>query len=78
VLSAREQARDLVDVGAYRPGANELVDRALANETAIAAFLGQPLAETVAADASWRQLHELVAALEHTPLPAPAIGKESA
>jgi flagellum-specific ATP synthase len=78
VLSAREQARDLVDVGAYRPGANELVDRALANETAIAAFLGQPLAETVAADASWRQLHELVAALEGTPLPAPATGKESA
>jgi flagellum-specific ATP synthase len=78
VLSAREQARDLVDVGAYRPGANELVDRALANETAIAAFLGQPLAETVAADASWRQLHELVAALERTPLPAPATGKESA
>jgi len=66
VLAARESARDLVDVGAYRPGANPLVDRALAHEAAIAAFLGQDLAESVPAERSWRQLHELVAALETT------------
>jgi flagellum-specific ATP synthase len=70
VLAARESARDLVDVGAYRPGANPLVDRALAHEGAIAAFLGQDLAESVPAERSWRELRELVAALEATPAPA--------
>ncbi|MGX5697754.1 FliI/YscN family ATPase [Agromyces soli] len=54
-LAARAQAQDLLDVGAYQPGANALVDAALAQEGAIDAFLGQrlgestPLPETTAA-----------------------------
>jgi flagellum-specific ATP synthase len=76
VLAAREAARDLVDVGAYRPGANPLVDRALANEAAIGAFLGQDLAESVPAERAWRSLHELVALLERTP--TPSLQKEDA
>jgi flagellum-specific ATP synthase len=67
VLAARESARDLIDVGAYRPGANALVDRALAHEDAIAGFLGQGLDEVVPAEASWRTLAELVAVLDATP-----------
>ena len=70
VLAARESARDLIDVGAYRPGANPLVDRALAHEDAIAGFLGQRLDEVVPAEASWRALSELVAALDATPAAA--------
>ena len=72
VLAAREAARDLVDVGAYRPGANPLVDRALANEAAIAGFLSQDLAESVPAQRSWQQLRELAAVLENTPAAASA------
>jgi len=64
VLAAREAARDLIDVGAYRAGANPLVDRALAHEDRIAAFLGQDLAETVPAERSWQQLAELAATFE--------------
>jgi len=64
VLAAREAARDLIDVGAYRAGANPLVDRAIAHEDRIAAFLGQDLAETVPAERSWQQLAELAALFE--------------
>lgn len=54
-LAARRQAQDLIDIGAYQAGANPLVDRTLANETRIDAFLRQgmderaTLAETSAA-----------------------------
>jgi flagellum-specific ATP synthase len=54
-LAARRQAQDLIDIGAYQPGANPLVDRALAHEARIDAFLRQgmderaTLAETSAA-----------------------------
>ena len=45
VLAARMAAQDLLDVGAYQPGSNPLVDAALTHETAIARFLqqGEPL-----------------------------------
>jgi flagellum-specific ATP synthase len=75
VLAAREAAKDLIDVGAYHAGANPLVDRALAHADAITAFLTQPLAESVPATDSWRTLHELVRALDSTPILA---GKEAA
>ena len=38
-----EDARDLVAVGAYRPGADAELDRALAKEPEIRTFLRQPL-----------------------------------
>ncbi|HEY0249278.1 MAG TPA: FliI/YscN family ATPase [Gryllotalpicola sp.] len=68
VLAAHAAAKDLIDVGAYRPGANPLVDRAIAQEEAITAFLTQPLAESAAAEASWQRLRALVAALDATPV----------
>ncbi|MFB7894200.1 FliI/YscN family ATPase [Microbacterium sp. NPDC056044] len=62
VLAARHAARDLVDIGAYQPGANPRVDAAIANEAAISAFLTQPLDAVAAAEDSWRRLEELVSA----------------
>ena len=41
VLAARRAANDLIDIGAYRAGANPLVDAALAHQDAIDGFLRQ-------------------------------------
>ncbi len=59
ILAARQGARDLIDIGAYQPGANPRVDAAISNEAAISAFLTQPLDTVAAADDSWRQLEQL-------------------
>jgi flagellum-specific ATP synthase len=60
LLAAERDARDLVDIGAYVPGSNPTVDRALALSTGIGAFLRQPSDQTVPADASWSSLMSLV------------------
>ncbi|WP_337004396.1 MULTISPECIES: FliI/YscN family ATPase [unclassified Microbacterium] len=62
VLAARRRANDLIDIGAYQPGADARIDAAIANERAISAFLTQSLDETSDIDESWRRLDELVAA----------------
>ncbi|MDD7928165.1 FliI/YscN family ATPase [Microbacterium sp. NM3R9] len=62
VLAARDEARDLIAIGAYHPGANRRVDAAVSAEAAIAAFLRQDLDERTPAEESWRRLHDLVAA----------------
>jgi flagellum-specific ATP synthase len=62
VLAARRRANDLIDIGAYQPGADARIDAAIANERAISAFLTQPLDETSEIGESWRRLDELVAA----------------
>ncbi|MGJ0388359.1 FliI/YscN family ATPase [Microbacterium sp. CGR1] len=59
VLAARRSANDLIDIGAYRPGANPLVDAALTHEAAIARFLMQRMDDLTASDDSWRQLAAL-------------------
>ena len=61
VLAARRGANDLIDIGAYQPGANARVDAAIAHERAISAFLTQPLDVSCPADESWRRLATLVA-----------------
>ena len=62
-LAARERAQDLIDVGAYQPGSNPLVDAAIANEEAITAFLQQGMDEQTTADAAWTQLTKLATTL---------------
>lgn len=62
VLAARDEARDLIAIGAYQPGANRRVDAAVSTESAIAGFLRQDLDERTPAEESWRRLHDLVAA----------------
>ncbi|WP_311244206.1 FliI/YscN family ATPase [Microbacterium sp. WCS2018Hpa-23] len=59
VLAARRSANDLIDIGAYRPGANPLVDAALTHEATISRFLMQRMDDLTASDDSWRQLAAL-------------------
>ena len=58
-MSARKDAQDLIDVGAYQRGSNPLVDAALDNEAAINAFLQQPMDASTPAAAAWEQLTTL-------------------
>ncbi|MGX1693991.1 FliI/YscN family ATPase [Microbacterium keratanolyticum] len=61
VLAARRSANDLIDIGAYRPGANPLVDAALTHAGSIDGFLTQAMDDRADAGDSWRRL----AALTH-------------
>ena len=45
LLAALEQSRDLVRLGAYQPGSDPLIDRALERREALEAFLRQDPAE---------------------------------
>jgi flagellum-specific ATP synthase len=60
VLAARRQAQDLLDVGAYVPGSNALVDASVAHGEQIDAFLRQPIDEVSRAPSSWEALSRLV------------------
>lgn len=59
-LAARKAAQDLLDVGAYQPGANPLVDAAVEHEDAINAFLQQPMDDQSTSAGAWEQLTRLV------------------
>ncbi|WNM26004.1 FliI/YscN family ATPase [Demequina capsici] len=60
VLAARRRAQDLLDVGAYAPGSNALVDAAVANSAAIDGFLQQSVDQAIPAEQSWSALAALV------------------
>jgi flagellum-specific ATP synthase len=60
LMAAHREAKDLIEVGAYVSGTNPTVDRAIAMDPAIRAFLQQDLDETVTAAQSWQALHDLV------------------
>lgn len=60
LLAALRDARDLVDIGAYAPGSNPDVDRALALEPAVNAFLRQPMDELTHPELSWRALRQIL------------------
>jgi flagellum-specific ATP synthase len=62
-LAARRAAQDLLDVGAYQPGANPLVDAAVRNEVAITAFLQQSMTEQTTSGEAWAGLTALAGAL---------------
>jgi flagellum-specific ATP synthase len=59
VLAARRSSNDLIEIGAYRQGANPLVDAALVNADEIDRFLTQNMTGLMAADESWQQLAAL-------------------
>lgn len=63
VLAARKAAQDLIDVGAYQPGNNPMVDAALAHENAINQLLQQRMDQSTDIDSAWQQLHTLVTTL---------------
>jgi flagellum-specific ATP synthase len=59
VLAARKNAQDLIDVGAYKAGANPLVDAALSHEVAINAFLQQRMDDQTPDVDAWSSLEHL-------------------
>ncbi|MEE2815304.1 MAG: FliI/YscN family ATPase [Actinomycetota bacterium] len=63
VLAARRSANDLIDIGAYQPGANPKVDAAIAHERTISDFLTQQLDEITTPGEAWQRLERLVADL---------------
>ena len=63
VLAAHRDAKELIDVGAYQPGANPEVDAAVAGLPAINAFLRQDIHDITPAPQAWAQLAQLVDAL---------------
>ena len=60
LMAAHREAKDLIEIGAYVPGSNPLVDRAIALEPQIKAFLSQDLHEIFPTAHSWEQLRQLV------------------
>ena len=62
LLAAYRDAKDLIEIGAYAPGANPVVDRAVRLRGAMERFLCQDVTETVPADHSWQELAAVLAA----------------
>ncbi|GAA4659721.1 FliI/YscN family ATPase [Kineococcus glutinatus] len=63
VMAAHRDAKELIEVGAYVPGANPDVDAAVAALPAINDFLRQDIEEITPAPEAWARLEHLVAAL---------------
>ena len=59
-LALFKKNEDLITVGAYQAGANAELDRAVALNPGLRAFLRQPVHEAGARDASYRRLGELL------------------
>ncbi len=62
-MAAQRQAQDLIDVGAYVPGSNPMVDAAVTNTDAINDFLRQRMDDVTPAAEAWQRLDNLVAAM---------------
>ena len=60
LMSAFDEARDLVEIGAYRAGADPDVDEYLARRDEIMAFLRQDMREVTPAETSWAHLEALL------------------
>ncbi|MGR7025413.1 FliI/YscN family ATPase [Geodermatophilus sp. URMC 62] len=62
LLGALRDVKELVEIGAYQPGSDPLVDRARLLSPALDAFLRQPLEDTTSPEDAWSMLHRLVTA----------------
>ncbi|MEX2658092.1 MAG: FliI/YscN family ATPase [Acidimicrobiales bacterium] len=62
LLAAHRDAKDLIEIGAYVPGTNPTVDRAVALKDALDAFACQDMGESPTADESWAALTRVVSA----------------
>jgi flagellum-specific ATP synthase len=56
MLAVYDRARDLIEIGAYAPGLDGELDRAVAVHPALSAFTRQPLHQRCPAAESWQQL----------------------
>jgi flagellum-specific ATP synthase len=59
-MAAETEARDLIEIGAYVPGANPVVDRAVRLRDQIRGFLCQDIDERRSAAESFEQLNRLL------------------
>ncbi|MBX3099297.1 MAG: FliI/YscN family ATPase [Salinibacterium sp.] len=64
VLAARMSAQDLLDVGAYQPGSNPLVDAAVGHQAEIARFLQQDMHDLTPQDEAWARLARITSMFE--------------
>lgn len=62
LLAAYRDAKDLVEIGAYVPGTNPTVDRALILQQVIEMFLRQSTDDITPAETSWAALQQVVTA----------------
>lgn len=62
MLSERRRTQDLLDVGAYKQGANPWVDAAVRLEGAVNGFLQQGMDERSTSESAWQALAELCTA----------------
>ncbi len=60
-LAVFDEARDLIEVGAYAPGSSPDIDRAIALRAGANAFLQQPLHQLSDRESAWAHLGELLA-----------------
>jgi flagellum-specific ATP synthase len=60
LMGALRDVRELIEIGAYQPGSDPLVDRARELAPSINAFLQQPMGEATPPAEAWAWLHRLV------------------
>ncbi len=61
LLAAADEAKDLVEIGAYQHGSDPLIDEALARRELISQFLRQPVDEVADVETSWQHLSQVLA-----------------
>lgn len=61
LLSTYEEARDLLELGMYSGGSDELIDEAVNRHKAMTAFAQQPMGELVDMESTWQGLGAAVA-----------------
>ena len=64
MIATYREAEDLITIGAYKPGQNHRVDRAVQLHDKLEAFLKQRATEKVTLADSWKTLHEILKAPE--------------
>jgi flagellum-specific ATP synthase len=62
LMGALRDVKELIEIGAYQPGSDPLVDRARQLAPAIDAFLRQPVGESTPPAQAWAMLHQLATA----------------
>jgi flagellum-specific ATP synthase len=60
LMGALRDVKELIEIGAYQPGSDPLVDRARALAPAIDSFLRQPVGESTPPAEAWAWLHQIV------------------
>jgi flagellum-specific ATP synthase len=60
LMGALRDVKELIEIGAYQPGSDALVDRARELAPSIEAFLQQPMGESTPAAEAWAWMQRIV------------------